>query len=201
MIDNRYFNIFVENPFKTWWKARKYFKLPKIRIHKIGKLFHKTVHTQYGDYVDDGLSYCPYGCLDRLGSILSIYSSDIIWKDKWNTPRHERSPIIWLLLFKRIGFCITFSNEYLGECGEVENGDTYYWEFLLNYIYYKHDLKLALLMSGPWTRSSKLWNHVISHGSTEDGSEDTREPYPIIIPVQLISLNKKGLKKLREDDK
>lgn len=198
MIDNRYFNILIENPLKTWWKAREYFKLPKIRIHKIGKLIHKKVHTQFGDYVDDGLAYCPYGCLDRIGRILSIYSMDVLWKDKFDTPRHERSPIIWVLFFHRIGFCITFDITYQWEFGEEVSGNMEYWEFLLTYLYYNHDLKIALQTSECWTRSSKLWRRIVEYGKAEDGSEDVYEPISIPIQTQLFSLNKRGLEKLRE---
>lgn len=197
MIDNRYFNILINNPLKTWWKARKYFKLPKIRIHKIGKLIHKKIHTQFGDYVDDGLAYCPYACLDSIGKILSVYSADVMWKDKWNSPRHERNPIIWILLFKRIGFCITFNITYLGEFGEEQSGDMQYWEFLLSYLYYTNNLKSALLTSNGWTVGSKLWKCRVKYGKAEDGSEDVYEPQKMVIQAQLFSLNKKGLTRLK----
>lgn len=200
MIDNRYFNIFIENPLKTWWKARKYFKCPKIRVHKLGKLIHKKIHTQFGDYIDDGLLYCPYACLDRIGSVLSIYSADVMWKDKFNSPRHERSPIIWILLFKRIGFCITFSNTFQGEYGEEVSGDMQYWEFLLSYLYYADNLKSALLTSNGWTVDSKLWKYIVKYGKAEDGSEDVYEPRKMVIQAQLFSLTKKGFQKLRDND-
>lgn len=200
MIDNKHFCIFIENPLKTWWKARKYFKFPKIKFHKIGKWFPKKVHTQFGDYIDDGINYCPYACLDNMGDILSIYSADVMWKDKWDSPRHERNPVIWILFFKRIGFSITFNITYLDEFGKSEFGDMYYWEFLLNYIYYHHNLKEALLASGGWSTSSKLWRRISKYGSKEDGSKDEYEPYPIIIQTQLFSLTKKGFKKLQEND-
>lgn len=193
---NKYFNIFIENPLKTWWKAKEYFKFPKIEIHKVGKLIHKKVHTEFGDYVDDGLYWCPYVYTDKLKSILNIFSSDVLWKDKYDSPRHERNPIIWILFFKRIGFCITFNVTYLDELGKVRDGNMYYWEFLLNYVYYEHDLKLALNASGPWTVSSKLWKQLITPGAKEDGSNDEYKPYNIVIQHQLFSLNKKGLKKL-----
>lgn len=198
MINNRYFNILIQNPLKTWWRARKYFKMPKIRIHKIGKLFPKTIHTQFGDYVDNGLNYCPYACLDSIGDILSIYSADVMWKDKWDSPRHERNPIIWIVFFKRIGFCITFNITYKDELGKVESGDMYYWEFLLTYLYYNHDIKSALLASNGWTYDSKLWKWVSEHGKAEDGSEDTYKPARIVVQTQLFSLNNKGLKQLQE---
>lgn len=197
MIDNKYFSVFIENPLKTWWKAKKYFKFPKIHFHKVGKLFHKKVHTEFGDYVDDGISWCPYACLDNMGNILSIFSCDVLWKDKWDTPRHERSPIIWVCFFKRIGFAITFNVHYLDEFGKIQNGDMYYWEFLLNYVYYVHDLKKALLASGAWTMNSKLWRYVSKYGSEENGTTDEYKPYLLVIPTQLFSLNKNGLKLLQ----
>lgn len=201
MINNRYFNIYIESPFRTWWKAKKLFKIPKTKIHiQVRKLFPKKVHTQFGDYVDSGMEFSPYANINICGKILDVYIHDIIWKDKWDTPRHERNPLIWICLFKSFSITIMPVIEYLGELGTKENGDTYYWEFLLTYLYYKHDLKSALLTSGGWHTDSKLWKQVISHGKEEDGSGDKYEPYSLIIPTQLFSLNKRGLKQLQEND-
>jgi len=196
---NNYFSFIIFNPLKTWWKARKYFKLPRLHFHKVGSVFQKKIHTQFGDYIDYGINFCPYASYDRIGKIIDVYVDDVMWKDKWDSPRHERNPIIWVLFFKRIGFCITFNVTFKDELGEIENGDMYYWEFLLNYLYYHHNLKIALLTSGGWTRNSKLWKHRKSYGSKEDGTEDVYEPLRLPIQTQLFSLNKRGLRALRKE--
>lgn len=197
---SRCFNIYIRNPLRTWWKARKYFKMPKISFHKVGKWFPKVVQSKFGNYVDNNLDFCPYACYNNIGKILTVYSSDVLWKDKWDSPRHERNPIIWVCLFKRIGFCITFHITYSSELGENADGSSFYWEFLLTHLYYKHNLKQALLASDGWTFESKLWRRVSHHGSSEDGSEDQYEPYQLIIPTQLFSLNKRGFKELQKND-
>lgn len=198
---NNYFNIYIENPFSTWWKAKKFFKIPKTKVYiQVRKLFPKKIHTQFGDYVDKGMEFCPYANINVCGKILDIFIHDVIWKDKWDTPRHERNPIIWICLFRSFSITIMPVIEYLGELGTKENGDIYYWEFLLTYLYYQHDLKLALLTSNGWHIDSKLWRQVISYGEKEDGSDDKYEPYSLIIPTQLFSLNKRGLKQLQKHD-
>jgi len=196
---NNYFSFIIFNPFKTWWKARKYFKLPCLHFHKVGNIFRKKIHTRFGDYVDHGINICPYASYDGIGKIVDVFVDDVMWKDKWDSPRHERNPIIWILLFRRIGFCITFNVTFKGELGEIENGDMYYWEFLLNYLYYHHSLKTALFASGGWTRDSKLWRRTKSYGSKEDGTEDVHEPLRLPIQTQLFSLNKRGLRALRKE--
>jgi len=194
---NSYFSFIISNPFKTWWKVRKYFKMPSLHFHKVGNIFRKKVHTQFGDY---GINICPYASYGRIAKIIDVYIDDVMWKDKWNSPRHERNPIIWILFFRRIGFCITFNIKYRDELGKICNGDMYYWEFILNYLYYHNNLKSALLASGAWACDSKLWKHIKSYGSKEDGTEDVYEPLRLPIQTQLFSLNKKGFKELQKYD-
>lgn len=171
-----WFNFYIENPFKTWWKVRKYFKRPKTRI----KFFYKLYH--------------PYASSSWCGKILDIKITDLKWKDKWNSPRHEGNPLIYFCLFKRFGFYITTCIEYYNEFGEKENGDMEYWEYILNYLYYKKRLRSY---SG-WTGYSKLYRERI-YSKSEDGSEDTFVPYKYVVPCVAMSLNKKGIAKLKEE--
>lgn len=174
-----WFNIWIENPFKTWWKARKYFKRPKIHF-----TFH-LVHI-YGPY--------PYATYYRLGKILDISANDVMWKDKYDTPRHERSPYIFICLFRKFGLSITTRIDYYNEFGEVERGDMYYWEYLLNYLYYNKDL----LSFSQWMGTSRIYNMRV-YGNAEDGSEDVIEPFRYVVPVVPMSLNKEGIKQLKEE--
>ena len=38
----KYFRLVFENPLKTWWKARKYFKFPKVKF-RFGGLWRKDI--------------------------------------------------------------------------------------------------------------------------------------------------------------
>lgn len=79
--NNKYIDLYIENPFKTWWKVRKYFKFPKLYI---------SYTTKY---------YCDHW--------LSIETFDITWKDKWNSPRHEINPRITISIFKKFALNIS----------------------------------------------------------------------------------------------
>lgn len=104
----------MENPFKTWWKVRKWFKFPKPSIY-------------FGPIV----SGLPYGIPDKW---IELYIYDVTWKDKYNSPRFEFTPQINLNLFKKYQLLLTFqtSDDYL------------YWETILDIIYYNKSLKEAV---------------------------------------------------------
>lgn len=84
MINNKYFDIYVENPLKSYNKIKKYFKALKPRFN-------------IGFYKGNG------------PKILMLNSFDIAWKDKWNTPRHEINPRIAISLFNYIHINIEFT--------------------------------------------------------------------------------------------
>ena len=178
------------NPLKTWWKARKYFKCPKIRLKVY---FYKNYMYNF-----------PYASYNYLGRIIDIDAHDVFWKDKYNSPRHEVNPVIFISLFRHISIWVTFNMHYIDELGNKQNGDTYYWEYLLSYLYYNDehkDLLHPLLDSGAWTSDSKIWYTIAKYGKAEDGSEDEIKKFRIVVPTQLISLNKRGLEKLQEEIK
>lgn len=116
----KWLHLSIENPLRTWWKARKYFIRPKISIH----FFTNPIYN------------CPYASLNWISNLLDICSNDIGWKDKFDDPRFETAPYIWVCLFKRIGFSINF---IVNKDGIKEN---LYWEYLLNYLYYSKSLKI-----------------------------------------------------------
>lgn len=118
------FNLYIENPLKTWWKVRKLFKFPNISI----KFFYNPRFN------------CPYISLKSIGKLLDIWSSDVVWKDKYNTPYYEESPFVWFCLLGKFGFSIDFHIYYKDKSGKLACGDIYYWEYILDYLYYNKDL-------------------------------------------------------------
>lgn len=104
----------MENPFKTWWKVRKWFKFPKPSIY-------------FGPIV----SGLPYGLPDKW---IELYIYDVTWKDKYNSPSFEFTPQINLNLFKKYQLLLTFQT----------SGDYLYWETILDIIYYNKSLKEAV---------------------------------------------------------
>lgn len=171
----KWINIHLENPLRTWWKARKYFKFPNICIYG-GKLNY-----QY-----------PYACRDRIGKILDINFSDLGWKDKYDSPRHERNPYIFICLFRFLCINIIFYKRFYDEIDRPKDGSMEYWEYILDYLYYQKELTLA----NSWMYTSKIFKTIDHYGESEDGSDDKYKYLDIRIPIEKYSLNKKGIKEL-----
>lgn len=166
----KYFHFYISNnPLRTWWKARKYFKFPKLSI----KIF-KSKYT------------APYVWLENVGKILDICIHDVWWKDKYDTPRHERNPIIWIILFRKYHFRVIFHMNYLTEDCSYKDCSMEYWEYMLNYLHYSHSLKVDRF----WRTDSKIFKYEVYI----DEENYKLEPYTLIIMPQLFSLNKKGRK-------
>lgn len=121
------FYIRIENPFKTWWKVRKYFKLPEIRIYK----------QKY-------TSGPPYK--NGKGNLLYIWTHDLFWKDKFNSPRHEVNPICNIILFNKIRIIFSLNPK---KCD-----DHIYWETLLDFLYYGFSLQEAI-RGNTWKKLNK----------------------------------------------
>lgn len=173
-IRNKYINVSVKNPFETWWKARKYFKfhLPCIKIG-FGK--HST----------------SYARIDYEGKIFDANIHDVYWKDKYNSPRHERDPLVFISVFRFFYMWIIPGIYYYDEFGNKVQGNPYYWEYLLDYLYYNKTLKLTDI----WTHDSKVATKVTWN---EEGDIATRIPYKEYVRTQLFSLNKRGLKEFKK---
>lgn len=169
----KYFNISISNPFKTWWKARKYFRIP-CTITRI--LINRT----------------PYVSKYYCGKILDIWIHDVLWKDKYNSPRYERSPLIFICFFNWISIWICPRIYKIDEFGNKESGDMYYWEYLLDYLYYSKSLKLYDI----WSFNSSITTYVKEYGDTPE--EDNRVPFRLYVPTHLFSLNKRGLKEFEK---
>ena len=170
-------HININNPFKTWWKARKYFKKPSIKCH-FGLLKYSF----------------PYANRDYIGKIIDISIQDVMWKDKYNSPRHERNPYVWICLFRLFRFEISTRINALIETGKVEDRSTFYWEYLLDYLYYSKSLKINQC----WEYSSKVYHYTKYYSNREDGEEDQIVPYKMVIQTPLFSLNKRGLKEFNK---
>ena len=170
-------HININNPFKTWWKARKYFKKPSIKCH-FGLLKYSF----------------PYANRDYIGKIIDISIHDVMWKDKYNSPRHERNPYLWICLFRLIRFEIGTYIPELTETGKYEDGSMYYWEYMLDYLYYSKSLKINQC----WEYTSKVYHYTKYYSNREDGEEDQIVPYKMVIQTPLFSLNKRGLKEFNK---
>lgn len=120
MIMNKYFDLYWENPLKTYNKIKKYFKPLKPVIH-----------------VDCYKSSCA--------KILEINSFDVLWKDKYDSPRHERNPIITISIFNYLHIRINFTMY------DESLDDMVYWEAALNWLYYKLSLSEAVDESLGWS--------------------------------------------------
>lgn len=182
--DKWYYNLIacsIENPLKTWWKARKYFKFPKIRI---------ATSTSKWSF--------PYASKWWQGKLLDINIHDVYWKDKYDSPRHERNPLIYICLFSKYSLWIQFTMTYKNEFGEDTDGSMYYWEYLLEWLYYQD--KKTLQCYSSWISESELYKQT-KWGDAEDGSEDITTPYKYIIPCVAMSLNKRGIKELKKEIK
>lgn len=148
---NNWVNIYFEHPLRTWRKVRKYFIKPKASIH----FFKNPVYN------------CPLATFKNIAKIIEFRSCDVGWKDKYNTPRHEYSPYIWVCFFKTFGFSINWHIYYTNDSGIKSNGDMFYWEYLLDYLYYEKSLfKVA------------KWESFDSN---------------YVVPIVQMSLNKRGL--------
>jgi hypothetical protein len=81
---NKYFDIYIENPLKTYNKIKKYFKpiKPEFQIYFGRRNSAKIVE-------------------------LNIF--DLTWKDKWNSPRHEFNPRLMFSLFNIIHIYIEWT--------------------------------------------------------------------------------------------
>lgn len=115
------------NPFYHWWKVRKIFKMPKCHLY-IGKqtwFFGLCIRDEY---------YNP---------IISIKTSALGWKWKYDEVRHEWDPYIQIRLFRKWDIIFIFN--------WIEKNDPYSntrsmatWEAILDYIYNKYPLEKCI---------------------------------------------------------
>ena len=125
-------HISINNPFKTMNKLKGIFIPLQRRIIFGGK------HIYYP------FTYCP-----KPTKIL-IRCCDVRWKDKWNTPRYEDPPYIWIHLFRlNLIFYWVLVNK------ELETDD--YWEQALWYLYYYKNISQGRLDAPDIEKAKKSW--------------------------------------------
>ena len=105
------FKFDIENPLKTYYKVRKYFKFPKIKI-KFGRVKEKNK-----------------------AKILNIKSRDLEYKCKYRELVHVADPYIKIYLFNKFWIYIYFTAEFTNDLGDRETCSTLYWEQILIYLY------------------------------------------------------------------
>lgn len=127
MIHNKYFTFFCENPLKTYNKAKKYFRKIKTRFK---------------------INFCK----TNRSKIIDFTSFDIIWKDKYDSPRHELNPRIQLSLFNYIHFTL----EFILSKYDLEN--MVCWESMLNWLFYNKNLQESINISSGWTQHNSETN-------------------------------------------
>ena len=107
-----------KNPFYIWWKVRKIFKRPKCHV-LIGKrvwFFGIAILDQY---------YNP---------IISIKTSNVGWKWKYDEVRHEWDPYIQIRFFRKWDIIFIFNwidkKDRDSTCRSMAT-----WEAILDYLY------------------------------------------------------------------
>lgn len=113
----KFFNEY-SNPFYTWWKVRKIFKRPKCHV-LIGKrvwFFGIAIRDEY---------YNP---------IISIKTSNVGWKWKYDEVRHEWDPYIQIRFFRKWDIIFVFDwiskEDRDSTCRSMAT-----WEAILDYLY------------------------------------------------------------------
>ena len=125
-------HISISSPFKTMKKLKGVFIPLQRRIIFGGK------HIYYP------FIYCP-----KPAKIL-IRCCDVMWKDKYDTPRYEGPPYIWIHLF---GLNLIFYWVLVNP--ELENDD--YWEQALWYLYYYKTYSQELLDKPNIEEAKESW--------------------------------------------
>lgn len=120
----KFIKCYCKNPLKTYNKIKKYFKSMDLKV-------------RFVCYYD---KWCA--------KIFDIYATDVMWKDKYNSPRHEHNPIIVIHLFSTFHLYI----EWVADDGMY---GTCYWEAALNWLYFNMSLNEAIKDSTGWTRRNK----------------------------------------------
>lgn len=131
-IETKFFYLLYENPFKTMKKLKGVFKPLKCRFYR---------------------GMCPEVWYSK-PKLIQIVVKDVMWKDKYETPRHEDSPYIWIHFFKWDFIW------YWRLPKDIKGYDMDYWEQALWYLYYsKADIEYAE-KSWPWQNMDETssWN-------------------------------------------
>lgn len=112
------------NPFYYWWKARKYFKRPKI-------------HFIYGKNIwFFGLPVRK----DYYNPIISIRSESLGWKWKYDEVRHEWDPYFQIVFFRK--YHLIWLLNWINKKDKYSNTRSMAtWEAILDYLYNKKTIE------------------------------------------------------------
>lgn len=151
------FDKLLQCPFATWWRARKYFKRPKFKFYfgPMWKYLGKK-QSKFGEYDDykylggywfaASTEYLKWNVPKWFP--ISMYSRDIMSKDKYDTPRFERSGY-FVIYFGRdyhkhwqFSIIINAPDVYCANDCTQKDIECNYWESMLWYLYYSKEYGL-----------------------------------------------------------
>lgn len=132
----KFLTISTLNPFKDLKKIKKVFKYPKLKFYLRWKDRHP-------------LELYPNP------KPITIYSRGIFWKDKYNTPRYEDMPTIWIHLF---GLDLIWCWRAPVPNNELDD----YWEQVLWFIYYSDCNIKKAEQTWPWRTINSFEDEGIS---------------------------------------
>lgn len=127
--------IFINNPFKTMNKLKGVFKPLKCYLR----------------VTEDEYDYYPVLWCSK-PSHIQIMSNDVGWKDKYDTPRFEVPPYIWIHLFK---LNIIWYWD-LPEHQKIRFTDDY-WEQALWYLHYYNTISYGKLTGPNISKACESW--------------------------------------------
>lgn len=130
-IYNKWFYIWLSNPLKKYNIIKRYFKPLKPCFH--------FIH--------------PWNYYDPT-KVMKLVSTDVGWKSKWDSPRHEYNPRFVFMLF---GIGIHIEWKYF-ECGEDRSME--YWEAALDWMCFNKPLSQAFEDNTGWITYDKDGNEV-----------------------------------------
>ena len=139
---------------KDWiyisWKNYFYLSItnPKKSLNKIKGVFKSL--KLYFRFTKE--SYAPYPVLwVSKPSFIHIVSTDVGWKDKYDTPRFECSPYVWIHIFKWNWVW------YWSLPLHQKHREDEYWEQVLWYLYYTGTISQGLNKVPDIQKAKKSW--------------------------------------------
>ena len=131
----------ISNPFKTIKKLKGVFKPLNC--------YFKFTKNKYVPYPVIWVSKPAY---------IHIMSSDVGWKDKYDTPRFEYPPYIWIHIYKWnfVFYWDLHDEKYIDE----------YWEQALWYLYYTNTISQGLINKPNIEKAKESWPWLDRHGNS-----------------------------------
>lgn len=130
-----------QNPFKTMRLLKGVFKPLKMKFIWGKNIYHPFIYV-------------------RNPAIFHFRSCDVSWKDKYDTPRYEGAPYVWLSLFG-----MEFLWYWIYESDEFSDNEDY-WEQALWYLYYHRDISYGVLDTPDINKARDSWPWVDMSGDS-----------------------------------